>query len=141
MRRWLALIMIALLPLRALAGDLMAIQMSAGMAMQQAAVAATPQAGTDAVSGAPATPASMHEDCHGHESAGGAAEPAAASGAAQAAAGCEGSCLVCQMCHSAVIISAGEPGNPVMAAVDAPAQSVAHYSSASIERGHKPPIS
>lgn len=144
MRVWFAILMIALLPLRVAAADLMALGLLAPAGQMPASAVMSPMSPMSDVQAdlAPDVqdlqdPQDAHADCHGHVSAS-AAAPADGSPVHGA---CVSNCPACQVCHSAALA-------PVMAAprlastpAAPPAQDAFTYSSASIARGLKPPIS
>ncbi|MGE3347745.1 MAG: hypothetical protein AB7I35_09955 [Ramlibacter sp.] len=134
MRRWLLIVMIALLPLRVWAGDVMAAQM---LTQQLGATKTVAHSGHQSW-----TPAHMgtetggmaHADCLGMTADQHEAHQAPAS------VDC-GTCVACQVCHSVALMvptlaqtaSAAHPGAPVMR--------VEPFASAVLALGIKPPIS
>ena len=130
---WLWL-MICLLPLRALAGDAMAIQ------MQQSAFAATEQA--------QAMPAPDAPGCHGQLHASSPTPEAMPQlgamhhdGSEHGTAGHATLCLVCDVCHSTATLSPEPPIVAASPAANVPAHVRGPISSAERLPLHKPPIS
>ena len=162
MRIFLFALMIALLPLRGFAGDVMAtemaIQMTAQAAAEMAAAHLQPGSGpshptdaTDATKNVAAhadhSGASAHFDSH-HETT--AAQEAAMSGNAcaghVAAEQCHssdthGSCQACQACHTVALSLASTQVEPVFASSGLPHLAAAQFASAEAALGQKPPIS
>ena len=133
MRRFVLVLMIALLPLRTWAGDVMAIDMVAG------AQSASPSASSSALGQAASSVDSAlahHQmpsaiDCEGHAGT--------SSAESDAQAHCK-TCVTCQICHSVVIL-AQAPGvsppdlTPALTVVGAP-----RFTSAERAPSQKPPI-
>jgi hypothetical protein len=137
MRKWLLVLMIALLPLRAWVGEAMAGEMMSRHAAMATAVQAQPSA---AVLAAPLVP-SAH-DCAGH----GQATPPAAEAAADTlpTLALDGDCPTCASCQacSAVALAFAEaaPGaTPFGSAL--PATREQRFASAEPVPAVKPPIS
>jgi hypothetical protein len=126
MRRLLIVLMIALLPLRTWAGDVMGVDMAASaLAGASSAVAAHhPAAATVAME----TAAS---DCDGH---------ADASPSAAAQAHCK-TCVTCQICHSVAVLMLTPGVMPQLLVPLVPATGTPHFTSAERALGQKPPIS
>ena len=146
MRHLLVALVIVLLPLRGMMGDAMAIsmagmQMGAGtpthaMATPGMAHGMAPQSMQDAHQAA--TPASEYEDCADMPMAAAAPEP---SGESQGTmAGCE-SCSICQVCGSAAMAPDAQRSASLPLPQVSPLGTLPHCASASLQRGHKPPIS
>ena len=159
MRIFLFALMIALLPLRGFAGDVMATEMAIQMAVQAAVQATTersqPESGliyhADAIKNvavhADNSGASGHFDSH-HDSA--AAQEAVVT--ANACAGhvaaeqchssdTHGSCQACQACHTVALSLAFNQVQPVIASSTQPRLAAAQFASAEAALGQKPPIS
>ena len=154
MRIFLFALMIALLPLRGFAGDVMATEMAIQMAAPATAERSQPYSGpsphADATKNVAAhadhSGASGHFDSH-HETA--AAQEAATT--ANACAGhvaaeqCHssdnhGSCQACQACHTVALSLALNPVQPVFASSTLPHLAAAQFASAEAALGQKPPI-
>ncbi|MGE0332466.1 MAG: hypothetical protein AB7P37_17440 [Ramlibacter sp.] len=131
MRRWFLLIMIALLPIRAWVGDVMA----ADMVTQH--IAAVQQVPLQAQPASPADSADPHADCHGKAAAASPALPAAGDAAATDC----GNCTSCQVCHSVAMAAASGVGPLAPVPHAAPPVRGTHFASAEPARGFKPPIS
>lgn len=134
MRRWLLIVMIALLPLRVWAGDVMAGQMLAQQlgAINSVAISAHPEqtAGHFHSEMAP----QAHADCLGHA--------AVADDTDEAAAGMDCStCVACQVCHSVALMVVPAQQAALPAWHDAPASRALPFASAPVALGFKPPIS
>ena len=155
MRIFLFALMIALLPLRGFAGDVMATEMAIQMAAPATAERSQPYSGpsphADATKNVAAhadhSGASGHFDSH-HETA--AAQNAATT--ANACAGhvateqchssdSHGSCQACQACHTVALSLAFNPVQPVFASAMLPRLAAAQFASAEAALGQKPPIS
>ena len=119
MRRLFLILMIVLLPLRAWAGDMMAV----GMVTVNPA-AQVPCAGHDAVESG----ASQH--------ATDSTDPADINSNAH----CE-TCVVCQICHSVALASLASVHPPSVSSPPQPASNGARFASAPLVIGLKPPIS
>ncbi|TAH13569.1 MAG: hypothetical protein EAZ11_01650 [Curvibacter sp.] len=117
----LLLILIALVPLRTWAGDAMAIQMAA-----QASAASLSTA---------ANPPSAHSDCHEMQ-----AEPVSAPLAGTTADPCA-TCASCQACFTVGIAIFPRQATTPPLPHGLPQASNAHFTSAVLALGHKPPIS
>jgi hypothetical protein len=117
----LLLILIALVPLRTWAGDAMAIQMAA---LASAATLSTS-----------ANPLSAQSDCHEMQ-----AEPASAPLAGSTADPCA-TCASCQACFSAGIALLPRQAATQPLPHGVPHARSAHFTSAVLALGHKPPIS
>lgn len=130
MRHWFLILMIALLPLRGWAGDMMASH-----ALGQRIAAATSVSAAPAVLKSAETPV-MHDDCPGH-----AAKPAAPDVAPAGVASDCGNCTACQVCHSVAMTVSVVP--PVLPAAPhaRPLQAGVPFASAEPVPGIKPPIS
>ena len=144
MRIFLFTLMIALLPLRGFAGDVMATE----MAMQMAAQAQShfSDATKTVAAHADHSEASVHFDSH-HETV--AAQEAATTVNAcadhMAAEQCHsadnhGSCQACQACHTVALALAFNPVQPVFASSMLPRLAAAQFASAEAALGQKPPI-
>ena len=117
MRRLLVvLLLIALLPLRAWAGDAMAVE----MALMAQAVQATPTA--------------AHGDCHEHSAA---AQPSQSTPAMD---NCN-HCAACQACFSVALEPVLAQGLLLAGAAGVPVLTLHPYASADLALGQKPPIS
>ena len=124
MRHYLIILMIALLPLRIWAGDVMSVSMSA-----QALTAASVEIVAPQASGG-------MEDCAGH--------PDSVGEAAKAGAADDGhckTCVSCQICHSVALVSMDvlASGPPHANRLKSP--SAAIFVSATLADSVKPPIS
>jgi hypothetical protein len=120
MRVWLLLILIALVPLRTWAGDVMAIQMA-------------PHANT-AVAVASHTHKSAQTNCHELQT-----EPEA--GATNSA---QGHCATCASCQACFTVAIATPSLQIAAQTlphHQPVAANAQFTSAILALGHKPPIS
>lgn len=120
MRVWLLLVLIALVPLRTWAGDVMAIQMSAHTNITSAA--------------AMEAPAAAHANCHEMQ-----AEPEIAPTSTA-----QGHCATCASCQACFTVGLATP--PLQIAEQAlphhlPLAAIAQFTSAVLALGHKPPIS
>lgn len=128
MHRLIVILMIALLPLRTWAGDIMAIQMAAPTHAEQSTTVSD-------------TASSVHEmqtveaDCPGHSaSAAGGVSPDSSPDACS-------TCVTCQICHS-VAIAVSVPDLLAQASfAQAPAFDTPHFTSAEPALSQKPPIS
>ena len=145
MRIFLFVLMIALLPLRGFAGDVMATEMAIVMVGQMQANRA--DATKNVAAHADYSGASGHFDSH-HETA--TAQPAAMTGNAcaghVAAEQCHssdthGSCQACQACHTVALALAFSSMQPVLASSTLPHLAAAQFASAEAALGQKPPIS
>ncbi len=113
MRRLFLILMIAVLPLRAWAGDTMAVGM-----MTANVAAHVPCAGHDAVESASSQPASdVNSNAH-----------------------CE-TCVVCQICHSVALTGLARVQLPPITSPSQPAIRGARFASALLAISLKPPIS
>ena len=120
MRRWLLVLLIALLPLRGWMGDAMAAQ----MAVQPHAAA------NQAVHAAPS-------DCAGHHDQSEAAAPSLPDESPQA----DANCAACQACSTMALAFSHAPvPEPVFGAAP-PAQPLVAFASAEPAPADKPPIS
>ena len=144
MRIFLFALMIALLPLRGFAGDVMATEMAIQMAAQVQSHAA--DATKNVASHADNLGASGHFDSH-HETA--AAQEAATTVNAcadhMAAEQCHssdnhGSCQACQACHTVALSLAFNQAQPVLDSSMRPHLVAAQFASAEAALGQKPPI-
>ena len=149
MRIFLFALMIALLPLRGFAGDVMATEMAIQMAAQ--AQSHFSDATKTVAAHADHPGASGHFDSH-HETA--AAPEAATTGNAcadhVAAEQCHsssnhgdnhGSCQACQACHTVALSLPFNPVQPVFSSSTLPHMAAAQFASAEAALGQKPPIS
>ncbi len=144
MRIFLFALMIALLPLRGFAGDVMATEMAIQMAAQAQSHFA--DATKTAAAHAAHSGASGHFDSH-HDTA-------AAKNAATAVNGCadhmateqchssdnHGSCQACQACHTVALSLAFNSMQPVPASSTLHPVAAAQFASAEAALGQKPPI-
>ena len=154
MRIFLFALMIALLPLRGFAGDVMATEMAIQLAAQHSQQNEVRDHHADATKNVAAhayhSGASGHLDSH-HETA--AAQEAATT--ANACAGhvaaeqCHsssnhgdnhGSCQACQACHTVALSLALNPVQPVFPSSTLPHLAAAQFASAEAALGQKPPI-
>jgi hypothetical protein len=151
MRFFLFALMIALLPLRGFAGDVMATEMAIQMAAQHSKQNELHEHHADAtntVAGhADHSAASGQMDAH-HEVAGTQAANAALDGCPVHAAAeqCHssdnhGSCQACQACHTVALSLAFTQVEPVFASSRLPNPAAAQFASAEAALGQKPPIS
>ena len=147
MRRWLLILMVALLPLRGWVGDVMAMEMAAG---SLAHVGSGTHFATDSIAnnqeptGTQAlfdseSVSQKHADCPGH------AEAAVAEADASAAGdsghdGCS-ACTSCQVCHSVALAGVVEASPSNVLHFGTPHTSETNFASALPARGFKPPIS
>lgn len=127
MRHLLLVLMIALMPMRGWAGDLMAVE----MATQRVAV-------TD---GNAAAASALHADCAGHSHA----ETAAATDSAEpqdvhAGAHCN-TCIACQVCSSTALVVQTGLTSVSTVSHGVPPIAGAAFTSAEPAPGFKPPIS
>lgn len=140
MRRWLILVLIILMPIRAWAGDVMAVE-KAGSALAGAPASSAEMGRAHGVQ-ATSTGTDAHADCHGHAGLAGDLDETAgqAPGAAEHEASTCKVCSACQICHTLALTA-----DLVESAATAarfglmPARSM-HFVSASLARGFKPPI-
>lgn len=130
MRRLFLILMIALLPLRAWASDVMAIEMATGAPAASAQAPQTPDLSGAATMAHHQMPAAS--DCEGH--AGTSSTEAAAQ------AHCN-TCVTCQICHSAVVLAQALGVTPPVLPPPAPAIGAPRFSSAERALSQKPPIS
>ena len=142
MRRWILLIMIALLPMRGWVGDAMATDMASSSrpvvaehhktATKIVAGHAHSAGAADHIDHASASQAGMAAgtDCFGH---GGIDE-------ASAGAHCN-TCTVCQVCHTVALSPPFIGHPPVLNPIAPPHSPVAMFASADPASGQKPPIS
>ena len=150
MRIFLFAVMIALLPLRGFAGDVMATEMAIQLAAQHSQQNEVRDHHADATKNVAAhadnSGTSGHFDSH-HETA--AAQEAATT--ANACAGhvaaeqCHssdnhGSCQACQACHTVALSLALNPVQPVFPSSTLPHLAAAQFASAEAALGQKPPI-
>ena len=150
MRIFLFALMIALLPLRGFAGDVMATEMAIQLAAQHSQQNEVRDHHADASKNvaphADHSGASGHFDSH-HETA--AAQEAATT--ANACAGhvaaeqCHssdnhGSCQACQACHTVALSLAFNQAQPVLASSTLPHLAATQFASAEAALGQKPPI-
>jgi hypothetical protein len=118
MRVLIALILIALLPLRGWAGDVMAVHMSAPTAQH--------------VMG--------HAECHEHgQPAQAATQPQASPDSSTGHS--SGSCASCQTCSTVALLLPAMPVHAVAYAFGVPSWAWTAYTSVDIALGQKPPIS
>ena len=124
MRRYLIILMIALLPLRSWAGDVMAVSMSV-----QALTAASSDIVVQQASGA-------MEDCAGH--------PDSESEALMEGAADDGhckTCVTCQICHSVALVSIDVLASGPSDVNRLKSTSASTFASATLADSVKPPIS
>ena len=151
MRVFLFALMIALLPLRGFAGDVMATEMAIQLAAQHSQQNEVRDHHADATKNvathADHSGASGHLDSH-HETAAAqnAATTANACAGHVAAEQCHssdnhGSCQACQACHTVALSLAFNPVQPVFASSMLPHLAAAQFASAETALGQKPPIS
>lgn len=155
MRIFLFALMIALLPLRGFAGDVMATEMAIQMTAQAAAeklhLISGPGHHGDATKSVAAqadhSGASGHFDSH-HETvavheAGTTANACAGHVAAKQchSSDTHGSCQACQACHTVALSLDFNPLQPVFASSTLPHMAAAQFASAEAALGQKPPIS
>lgn len=127
MRHWFLVFLIALLPIRGIAGEFMAGQML-GQRIAAAQAANVPAA-------AATETATAHEDCHGRAAPADAAAPVI-----QLGTDC-GNCTLCQVCHSVAMAVAPLAASPGAVAHGQPLQGGTPFASAQPAPGLKPPIS
>lgn len=137
MRRLCLALLIVLLPLRALAGDWMAVRMATSPAQPAPAAQAAMHTGAAQAASLGLSGKVGHADCMGHAAGGAAAD--AASGAAGAGA-CEG-CGACQVCHLPMLAFEAGPAAGGNAPQARPQQAGARWHSAPPRQSIKPPIS
>jgi hypothetical protein len=147
MRRWLLILMVALLPLRGWVGDVMAMEMASG------AVANAESTGLNAINYIAEYQAKTrtkalfdsevasqpHTDCPGHADAA-AAGPADAADADASHTDCT-TCTSCQVCHAVGLVAVVDAPASHRPQLGAPSASDAQFASAPPARGFKPPIS
>jgi hypothetical protein len=147
MRRWLLILMVALLPLRGWVGDVMAMEMAAGsMAHAGPSTQIAPNSianyqessGTQALFDSESV-SQKHADCPGHAEAAGA-ETDASAAADSGHDGCS-ACTTCQVCHSVALAGVVEPPPSNALHFETPRTSETAFASALPARGDKPPIS
>ncbi len=142
MRRWFVLFLICLLPLRAWAGDVMAVQMSQNQAIDQVAHIAAPEKAPAATAPIQVSAPETSTDCHGQmKSSGGdwAAESNASSGEHGPAPECA-KCIACDLCHATgVATSEMAVGHVSVHGQHQPAKNSA-FGSADFAAQFKPPI-
>lgn len=124
MRRFFILLMIALLPLRSWAGDVMAVSMSVQALMQASSDTVVRQ-----VSGA-------MEDCAGHPDSVGEAPTAGAADDGN----CK-TCVTCQICHSVAVVSIDVLARGLPEVSRLKSTSASTFASATLADSVKPPIS
>ena len=151
MRIFLFALMIALLPLRGFAGDVMATEMAIQLAAQHSQQNEVRDHHADATkhvaTHADHSGASGHFDSH-HETAA-AQEAAATANACAGHVGAEqchssdnhGSCQACQACHTVALSLALNPVQTVFPSSTLPHLAAAQFASAEAALGQKPPIS
>ena len=151
MRIFLFALMIALLPLRGLAGDVMATEMAIQLAAQHSQQNEVrdhhPDATKNGAAHADHAGASGHFYSH-HDTAAAqnAATTANACAGHVAAEQCHssdshGSCQACQACHTVALSLAFNPMQPALASSTRPRLAAAQFASAEAALGQKPPIS
>lgn len=124
MRHLLLVLMIALLPLRGWAGDVMAVRMAADMAVSSQAME-HPAMGEDPESQV----ATEHAACAGHE-----AQADTGTGQGHCTA-----CVVCPLCHT-LALDSGAMAFPVTPAATLPRFAAQGHADAARAPGFKPPI-
>lgn len=134
MRRLVIVLMIALLPLRGLVGDAMAMEMAAATLEQPAQAI---EAGAVYTHGSKATADfdtenAAHADCPGH-----ADSPTET---AQASSDC-GTCAACQICHAVALAPSFPHLAPAPLSAERPPTAGPDFASADRAQGIKPPIS
>ena len=123
MRRWLLILMVVLLPLRAWAGDAMALSMSSPLA--QAGFVAAPCHGGDAGPASAESAAMSHQGAAAHAQAD---EPAG------------NACSACDVCHGAATVLALPDGHAPLGVQRQAGFLFERFASADAQRAHKPPI-
>jgi hypothetical protein len=151
MRIFLFALMIALLPLRGFAGDVMATEMAIQLATQHSLQGAVHDhhagATKNVADHAGVASATGHLDAH-HELAQ-TQEAASVADACPAhvapeqchAADSHGSCQACQACHTVALSPALTHVSPVLVSSRLPQPAAAQFASAEAALGQKPPIS
>ena len=129
MRRWLWILMVALLPLRAWAGDAMALSMWSPLA--QAGFVAAPCHGGDS------GPASAEPAAMSHQ---GAAAHAMADAGAQADEPAGNACSACDVCLGAAMVLALSDAHAPKGLQRQAGFVAERFASADAQRAHKPPI-
>ena len=154
MRVFLFALMIALLPLRGFAGDVMATEMAIQMAAQTSAEHSQPESGLShhadateiAAANAHHSRASSH--LHSHQDTAPAKEAVTTASACTGHAATEqchssdnhGSCQACQACHTVALSLAFNQAQPVLVSSSLPHLAAAQFASAEVALGQKPPI-
>lgn len=129
MRRLVLILMIAMLPLRTWAGDVMAIDMAAGPPVASAQALQT-HAAVDAATTAHHQAPAASGDCDDH----------AGKSPLAAQAHCK-TCVTCQICHSVAIVMQVPAVMPQLVDTPVPAIGTLHFTSAERALSQKPPIS
>jgi hypothetical protein len=128
MRHYLIILMIALLPLRSWAGDVMAVSMATQVVTSAGADVAAQRASADV------------KDCAGHSGSHSETTTAGADVGLADDGHCK-TCVTCQICHSVALVSLDvlTSGAPEASRLKSP--SAATFASAPLADSVKPPIS
>ena len=137
MRRFFLLLMIALLPLRSWAGDVMALSMSAPTPALAVSMATQTLTAPPVVALAQQASADM-KDCPGHSDS--SSETALAGAAAVDDGPCK-TCVSCQICHSMVLVNVDVAALAAQDANRLKSPSAVSFASAALADSVKPPIS
>ena len=154
MQVFLFALMVALLPLRGFAGDVMATEMAIQMAAQSAVEHSQPTWQSQNVNAAK-TEANHASDLGASGHIGSQHDITAAQRAATTANACaghvtanqchssnaHGSCQACQACHTVALSLTSGPVQPVLVSSTCPQLVAAQFASAEAALGQKPPIS
>jgi len=143
MRTLLIIVMMALAPLRAWAGDAMAIGMAAAQVAVIAPATSEPALAAAATrgSGQVDTDFSVHADCVGHDAIEVAAVQDSDASQDHAVPSHCPTCSFCQVCSSPGIATTGSMTGTVRFVHKVPLSGGTHFTSAERAPGFKPPIS
>ncbi len=139
MRRWLLVLMIALLPVRGWVGDAMASEMAGAQLNAINSIVAHADSTRATAGFATQSGAESHADCHG-QAALAAAPDDAAQPLEHSTQDC-GSCTACQVCHTVALAAPDASATPVQRHHGTPPAAGQPFASAVLARGFKPPIS
>ena len=142
MRRWILVLMIALLPVRGWVGDAMASAMVSDRLVATNSIAAHADPMRSAASSDAQDVAPDHADCHGKAAMAASSEaPAQPTAATTQDGDACGSCTACQVCHTVAMAVPVVTVTPVLPHHATPPAMGQQFASAVPARGFKPPIS
>ena len=146
MRFFVLLLMVVLLPLRSLAGDVLATQMAHSVFAIEKVAAGAHNTGVKATfdhANAGIDTAQAVPDCHGQQVGSHGSDHGAGTASHSATSGSEhcSTCAACQACHTLALSPMEAGGIALFASPQARQTSSAAFTSADAALGQKPPIS